>query len=631
MDGASFATLPARMLRFSLLMRDKSGFCMIGSYMEAVEAAKRYRCSPGVNRRHRKMKMRMGGVALWRVRDAVRAEGMHAWAAGALIIGAVALRLLLIALGWPQTNSDESTMGLMALHIASGRDFPGFFYGQNYMGALQAYIAAPLFLLFGPSIFTLRLSMLLLCTGYLINIYLLTRLLYTKKLALVALVVVGLGTPETLSTQVTSIGGYGEVLCFGSGLLLIASWLALNARTSNDRLPRRRIVAFGAWGLVAGVGIWSDLLLLPFVAMSGLLLILWCRRELRQWRVSCLLTLAFVVGAFPLIAYNLTAAPGQDSFSVLLGIHQAGARQGSPAVLLGAQVAGTLLVSLPNITEAGPICPVGSKAAWPLTAQTSAQTIHCTIVRAGWSLGVIALWAIAVTLAFGALRALQRSSPTSEWSPGNRRYAALQTARLAVLGSAGLTLLLFALSSAAAMVPWAATRYLIGLLIAFPASLAALWPDSSYLFKLMPRAARYARALWASRYIPLALLALTLTLGTNTTFHLVAATQRLTRNEAALIANLQHIGATRIYSDYWTCNRLIFQSKERILCGVLAEDLQPGMNRYRPYYAAVRADSHAAYVFSVSSPQAIAFAARPDTNQAYRRFTFAGYVVYQPL
>ena len=43
-------------------------------------------------------------------------------------------------------------MGLAALHIARGEDFPVFFYGQEYMGTLEAYLAAPLVALFGPSV-----------------------------------------------------------------------------------------------------------------------------------------------------------------------------------------------------------------------------------------------------------------------------------------------------------------------------------------------------------------------------------------------------------------------------------------------------------------------------------------------
>ena len=65
-----------------------------------------------------------------------------------MIVLAMELRILLIAQGWPMTNSDESTMGLMALHIAYRGEVPIFFYGQGYMGALEAYLPAFLFSLF---------------------------------------------------------------------------------------------------------------------------------------------------------------------------------------------------------------------------------------------------------------------------------------------------------------------------------------------------------------------------------------------------------------------------------------------------------------------------------------------------
>jgi len=58
---------------------------------------------------------------------------------------ATGIRVAVISLGWQTTNSDEDTMGLMALHIAHRGEFPVFFYGQYYMGTLEAYIGALLF------------------------------------------------------------------------------------------------------------------------------------------------------------------------------------------------------------------------------------------------------------------------------------------------------------------------------------------------------------------------------------------------------------------------------------------------------------------------------------------------------
>src|SRR5215472_6389784 len=84
--------------------------------------------------------------------------GVYELCALALILCGTLLRVLLAALRWPLLNSDEGTMGIMALHIAYRGEHPIFYYGQHYMGTLEAYIAAGFFRLFGASVFTLRLG-----------------------------------------------------------------------------------------------------------------------------------------------------------------------------------------------------------------------------------------------------------------------------------------------------------------------------------------------------------------------------------------------------------------------------------------------------------------------------------------
>ena len=56
-------------------------------------------------------------------------------------------------------DSDQAIVGLMAKHLADGRHFPLFFYGQHYMLGVQAWIAAPFFLVGGPTIAMLRLPL----------------------------------------------------------------------------------------------------------------------------------------------------------------------------------------------------------------------------------------------------------------------------------------------------------------------------------------------------------------------------------------------------------------------------------------------------------------------------------------
>src|SRR5947208_16060565 len=119
--------------------------------------------------------------------------GPYEIAALVTIALAILLRILLIAHSWPETDSDESTMGLEAMHIAFRGEHPVFLYGQNYMGTIEAYLGALLFRLFGVSLFSLRLGMVILFTLFLVSLYLLTSLLYSKKLALVSLALLSVG------------------------------------------------------------------------------------------------------------------------------------------------------------------------------------------------------------------------------------------------------------------------------------------------------------------------------------------------------------------------------------------------------------------------------------------------------
>ncbi len=55
-------------------------------------------------------------------------------------------------------DSDRAIIGLMAKHLAEGRAFPLFFYGQTFMLGTEAWFAAPFFLVAGASVATLHAS-----------------------------------------------------------------------------------------------------------------------------------------------------------------------------------------------------------------------------------------------------------------------------------------------------------------------------------------------------------------------------------------------------------------------------------------------------------------------------------------
>jgi hypothetical protein len=85
------------------------------------------------------------------------------------LLAGAALVLLIVARSavfvfWPQSDfdSDQAVMGLMAKHLLEGRAFPLFLYGQNYILAVQAWLAAPVMLVAGVTVTALKLPLLLL-------------------------------------------------------------------------------------------------------------------------------------------------------------------------------------------------------------------------------------------------------------------------------------------------------------------------------------------------------------------------------------------------------------------------------------------------------------------------------------
>ena len=588
----------------------------------------------------------------------------------AIIAFAVLLRLVLAAEGWPQTNSDEDTMGLMALHIANRGELPIFYYGQNYMGAFEAYLGAALFRLFGISVFTLRLGTILLFTLFMVSMYLLTSLLYTKKLALVVLVLLSLGTSVLMYTQLMALGGYPELLLFGALSILLASWLALTSgQYSSRRIWLWRLLGYLCWGLVVGLGFWSDFLMLPFILVSGLLLALFCWRELLKGAML-LLILGLVIGAFPLIAYNLKAPPGKDTLSILRSLHSNGSVELAQnhdynQLPLVRELRGTMLIALPSATGGPTFC---ADSELQLFGHTSLGAFPCSHVfesrrlvflALGWSLGYVILWLVAVLQTIRALWKLRHHFPERASFPEKRQAIIRHFARLALLASAGLTLLLFISSPESAVWPTNA-RYLIGLLVATPALLWPLWagvqraqPFAGGLGAGRPgglavpqppppasppqqagaqRAQPFAGVLLALKVGIILLVGIVLLVGTISVFYEIPIVQANRSQQNALISNLLQIKATHIYSEYWTCDRIIFESQEQIICGTLDDQLQPSYNRYPPYYATVQADPHASYVFPLASAQANAIAKQvAHSKKHYRRFVFDGYVVYQPV
>jgi hypothetical protein len=104
-----------------------------------------------------------------------------------------------------------------------------------------------------------------------------------------------------------------------------------------------------------------------------------------------------------------------------------------------------------------------------------------------------------------------------------------------------------------------------------------------------------------------------------------------------LLAALEAHGITRYVSDYWTCYRLVFESGERLRCGVrdgVNNTLthNGAVNRYLPYLLEVERTPHPAYIFGAGSAWDTGFAgwaaAQHLPHAGYARLVVAGYAVY---
>ena len=151
----------------------------------------------------------------------------HDWRLSAAIVVLAVLFRSAFLVVWPLVafDSDQAITGLMAKHLAELRAFPVFYYGQNYMLAVEAWLAAPLFAVAGASVTTLRLPLLLINLA--IALLLLRALVretgLRPALALVPTLLFALAAPGVTARLLDANGGNVEPL-----LYVLLLWMSRN-------------------------------------------------------------------------------------------------------------------------------------------------------------------------------------------------------------------------------------------------------------------------------------------------------------------------------------------------------------------------------------------------------------------
>lgn len=562
---------------------------------------------------------------------------LQEWLFGSgVVITATLFRLALLLSHWPLSGGDEAIMGLMTLHIAFRGEHPIFFYGQHYMGALEAYASAPFFWLFGPGVFPLRLMLLLLYIGFFVSMYVLTRLLYTRRFALAITILLSLGSANITDIHLTASGGYPEILFFGAFLFALASWLALTTQEKRGATSTRqrwiRVLLYGVWGLFAGLALWADLLVLPVVVAAGFFLVCFCLRDMRL-PGSLLLPGSMLLGAGPLLLYNFQAAPGANSLDVLRAQTIA-----SPTLVPYFQrFAGAIFLSLPSTTGASPLCAINEPLAHinsisdPFAA-LNAHPMFCAVKQGLWSFGTLACWSVAILIVLFALVKAWNARSHSGWTAEERQSIIRQVGRLALLASAGMTFVPFILSTSPALFPYTMGRYLVCLQLAIPAVLWPIWSSATKLksFKVSKRLLLPNNLLSLGNLLLLLLVGATYLRGSIGIIQHLPSTQATYQQRQVLLNTLLRNHITRFYSEYWTCNNLIFESQEQLICSnLLGRNLGPGQDRYQPYHDAVASTPHPGYVFPLGSDQAKGLDnRRGHLDIHYRRLIIPGYLIY---
>jgi len=219
------------------------------------------------------------------------------WHAIALAVAAgLALRLaLLVRAGW-RYDYDEGMVGLQVLRILDGAR-PVFHPGQPYLGALESYLTAPLFALFGPSAVTLKLVPWLLAGAYIALTGWLGARVFGRRAGALSAVLAALAPAYLLVTGMKTWGATAETLSLGSLMLVLTTYV-----TDGALAPRQRKQALVALGFVSGVAFWVSWLSAFYIAPVALVLLAYGRAPLRRWGWS--VALAFFAGSLPLWLYN---------------------------------------------------------------------------------------------------------------------------------------------------------------------------------------------------------------------------------------------------------------------------------------------------------------------------------------
>lgn len=223
----------------------------------------------------------------------------------AILSIAIGLKVIFLVKDAFPFNADEAIVGLMARHILDG-EWPIFFYGQVYMGSLDAALVALGMAVIGREVFVIRIVQILLYAGTIITtIYLGQRIFQSRWTGWAAGLLMAIPPVNVTLYTTISLGGYGEAMLIGNLLLILA--LMIVERSYSFGL-------FMLWGVLAGLGFWTFGLTLIYSLPSAIFILIRLSKQLQKKEIVVRVLLSLVaasVGALPWIAWAISHGPGQ--------------------------------------------------------------------------------------------------------------------------------------------------------------------------------------------------------------------------------------------------------------------------------------------------------------------------------
>lgn len=549
---------------------------------------------------------------------------------------AILLRVTLAYNNWPYFNSDEGTLALMARHILWNGEHPLVYYGQDYMGTLEAYLGAFFYIFLGSSVFSYRLGMVVLYVGFLLSVYAIVRQLYTKNFALFSVALFSVGSAAMLSRQLAGIGGYGELNFLAALAFALALRLALTSDTTVRKGRLWRHLGFFMWSVAIGVGIWSHTAILPWVACSGLLLLLFCWREMIFKGTIFSWLAGLLVGGIPLILYNLRAQPHHDTISVLMRFV---GHEPLTWSTVSMQIANTLSVSLP-IATGSPICYRDEIPSLYYYGFVSGYPAGCSAAGYIWSVCFTLLACAAIVIGIIALiRSILSWRTKHQLVFADRRMLVWSCAHLLLtVGVLGI-IFSFLRSGQSLGAVGTSARYMLGTWVGLAAVIWPLWNGmlaiKAHSSHLLSNVVLLRRAFC---FTCLTFVLLIFAYGSFLTVVQIPQARTSAQTEQQDVQTLLDHGVTHVYGYYWFCYRLSFYSNERLICSnTLFNDQKQALyyshNKYLPYQFEVEKDLYASYVVKNDDIQVNRYIKQQLAMQhvRYTVFSIADNVVYQPL